>query len=150
VNFIAIDSILVQHVRNVLLKQKSVFRIEKPYEGFLGSLSFSNISVDNVWVSDFLSLSLLFSFVLLNEGLNCGSFQNVIVLDKFLVLELSTDNAEDFFLFEFQMVMTMIFEKGISEILSCLTLRFDHGVEFFVVKVLNLIFGSGILVGDSS
>ncbi len=74
----------------------------------------------------------------------------MIVLDKFLVLELSTDNAEDFFLFEFQMVMTMILEKGISEILSCLTLRFDHGVEFFVVKVSNLIFGSGILVGDST
>jgi hypothetical protein len=66
VNFIAIDSVLVQHVRNVLLKQKSVFRIKKPYERFLGSLSLSYVSVDNVWVSDFLSLSLLFSFVLLN------------------------------------------------------------------------------------
>ncbi len=146
-NFIAIDSVLIQHVRNVLLKQKRVFRIEKPYEGFFGSLSLSNVSVDNVWVSDFLSLSLLFSFVLLNEGFNCGSFQNVIVLDKFLVLELRTDHAEDFFLFEFQMVMTMIFEKGISEILSSLIMRFDHGVEFFIVKVLNLIFGIGILMG---
>ncbi len=145
-NFIAIDSVLVEHVRNVLLKQKRVFRIEKPYEGFFGSLSFSNVSVDNVWISNFLSLSLLFSFVLLNEGFNCGSFQNVIVLDKFLVLELSTDHAEDFFLFEFQMVMTMILEKGISEILSCLTLRFDNGVEFFIVKVLNLIFDSRILL----
>ena len=149
-NFIAIDSVLVEHVRNVLLKQKRVFRIEKPYEGFLSSLSFSNVSVDNVWISDVLSLSLLFSFVLLNEGFNCGSFQNVIVLGKVLVLELSTDHAEDFFLFEFQMVMTMILEERISEILSCLILRFDNGVKFFVVKVSNLIFGGGILVGGSS
>ena len=56
-NFIAIDSILIQQVRNVLLKQKGIFGIEEPDQRFLGGLSFSNVSVDNVWVFNVLSLS---------------------------------------------------------------------------------------------